>query len=495
MNIKQALADWRAIPGEITVIDDKDVLQSYADTTFAAGHGITAVIRPENKNQLPAVLDIANRHNTPLYPISGGKNWGLGSRLPVGPGQVVLDLGRLNRIVEYNAKHGYLIVEPGVTFIQAYEYLNAKGAKHFIAATGGAAEGSLIGNIVERGDAAGPYGDRVATMSALEVILPNGETITSDHGVYNESKTAFINRHGVGPAFSGLFTQSNFGIVTQAAVWLHPYPKTQRYFVCQTRNLKALPLMVDALQSLVEQHVLQSHCVSIWNGCKLLARNAQLKDLSEQEYADQADAWYASGSIYTADDGIADAALNTVHRYLLPYVSSFDVLSSADQPELVKEVFAGRPTDQNIHSTYWRKQTAAPEDKNPDRDGCGVIWLCPAVPFNGEDFAGFATLAAGTIRAQGFEANIGAHVVSAKQFNSFIALMYDRDQPEQDDKAMQCHNALWKKLLAAGFPPYRLGIQSMELMNTLPAANAGFLRAIKNRLDPNNILAPGRYLP
>jgi len=45
-------------------------------------------------------------------------------------------------------------------------------------------------------------------------------------------------------------------------------------------------------------------------------------------------------------------------------------------------------------------------------------------------------------------------------------LIYDRDVPGADEQAMRCHDAILARLNAAGYPPYRLGIQSMA---SLPA--------------------------
>ena len=71
--------------------------------------------------------------------------------------------------------------------------------------------------------------------------------------------------------------------------------------------------------------------------------------------------------------------------------------------------------------------------------------------------------------------------------------MYDREVSEADTQAMACHDQLLEWLLAAGYIPDRLGIQSM---NSLPPAQddyAQFMRNLKQNLDPKNILAPGRY--
>ena len=63
----------------------------------------------------------------------------------------------------------------------------------------------------------------------------------------------------------------------------------------------------------------------------------------------------------------------------------------------------------------------------------------------------------------------------------------------EDQRAMECHNNMFQILTQEGYIPYRLGIQSM---NSLPSPVDDYgklIRALKRGLDPNNILAPGRY--
>jgi 4-cresol dehydrogenase (hydroxylating) len=50
-----------------------------------------------------------------------------------------------------------------------------------------------------------------------------------------------------------------------------------------------------------------------------------------------------------------------------------------------------------------------------------------------------------------------------------------------------------RRLVAQGYIPYRLGIQSMPWFSSVDDGYAKFLRTLKAVLDPNDILAPGRY--
>jgi 4-cresol dehydrogenase (hydroxylating) len=72
-------------------------------------------------------------------------------------------------------------------------------------------------------------------------------------------------------------------------------------------------------------------------------------------------------------------------------------------------------------------------------------------------------------------------------------LCYDRDSPGEDERALACHDALLDALIAAGYPPYRLGVQSMGVLAAGDPAILQVVQKIKRALDPGHLLAPGRY--
>jgi 4-cresol dehydrogenase (hydroxylating) len=71
--------------------------------------------------------------------------------------------------------------------------------------------------------------------------------------------------------------------------------------------------------------------------------------------------------------------------------------------------------------------------------------------------------------------------------------MYDRDLPGEDQRAAACHDRVLRELLDAGFPPYRLGVQSMESIPHAEGAYEALMRTLKGAVDPHDILSPGRY--
>ena len=88
---------------------------------------------------------------------------------------------------------------------------------------------------------------------------------------------------------------------------------------------------------------------------------------------------------------------------------------------------------------------------------------------------------------------ISLTMITERSVACVISIAYDRDVPGEDGKAMNCYQELQRRLTARGYYPYRLGIQSMDLLDADPV-RTGFLRTLKGAIDPNHILAPGRYV-
>src|SRR5262249_15186337 len=93
-----ALDAWQSVLCSASPSIAPGTLSRYATATFAPSHRVVAVLQPGNVDEAVACVRIARQHGIPLYPVSGGRNWGLGSRVPGSDGNAVLDLARLKAI-------------------------------------------------------------------------------------------------------------------------------------------------------------------------------------------------------------------------------------------------------------------------------------------------------------------------------------------------------------------------------------------------------------
>jgi len=148
--MKNALTEWESILGPGSVVVDSDTLQSCSTATFATSQRVPAVIRPESREQVQQCLRVATRFGIKVYPVSTGKNWGYGSSVPVVDGCVIMDLGRMRRIVDFNETLGFVTVEPGVTQQQLFEFLRDRRSNLWMDATGSSPDCSLIGHFDSR---------------------------------------------------------------------------------------------------------------------------------------------------------------------------------------------------------------------------------------------------------------------------------------------------------------------------------------------------------
>jgi 4-cresol dehydrogenase (hydroxylating) len=521
-----ALGEWASVVSPAHVTIDPGALVSATTATFATTAAAMAVIRPANRDEVQAVVRIANRHRIPLYPFSSGKNWGYGSRAPVQDG-VLLDLARLNRIVDYDEDLAYVTIEPGVTQRQLQQFLRERGSKLWMDATGASPDCSIIGNTLERGFGHTPMGDHAANSCGYEIVLPTGECIHSGFARFEGAKTAPVSRYGLGPSLDGLLPQSNLGIVTQMTVWLMPEPEAFEAFFFFAKDEDSIGRIVDALRPLRLNGTLRS-TIHIGNDYKVLTAAARFPSEERQAggHIDRAamarlrktmsiGCWNGSGGLYGTPAQVKEARrqvkralagkvdrlqfvndrlLGFMRRFAKPFrlLTGWDVSKTVSVIAPVYNLMKGVPTDSMLASAYWRKPAGPADAGDPDRDRCGLLWCSPVVPSTSKDVVAATTLAANVVLAHGFEPQMSLSLANERSSICVTTISYDRDVAGEDQRAMACYTALTEALIDAGYPPYRLNVRSMQYAAGEPGY-AEVIERLKHALDPNGILAPGRY--
>ena len=521
-----AWQEWAASLGAEHVSIESSVLSAAGTATFATSGRVQAILRPGTVEDVQACVRIANRYGVALYPVSSGKNWGYGSRAPVRDG-VLLDLGRMNRIIEFDEELAYVTIEPGVTQRQLFEFLHARQSRLWMDATGSSPDCSISGNTMERGFGHTPMGDHCANASAFEVVLPTGDLVRTGFGRFDPVSPGALGRWGVGPSLDGLFSQSNLGIVTRMSVWLMPRPDCFRAFFFMCKDVNGLQALVDALRPLRLDGTLRS-VMHIGNDYKVMAGSRQYpwSRMGERTPLDAATmtelrrdmkigAWNGCGGLYGSPAVVKDASrrlrralrgkvdrlqfvddrlLGVMKRFATPFrvVSGWDVSQTLAVLAPVYGLLKGVPTDDPMSSVYWRKRMAVPVDPNPDRDGCGLVWCSPVLPNSGAHARTVTELATRVLLAHGFEPQMSLSLATERSAVCVTTISYDRDVPGEDARAMACYEKLTRELLARGYPPYRANLTAMRYANG-DAAHVEVLRQIKSALDPNGVLAPGRY--
>ena len=528
-DLAQALEAWREVIGADHVLTDAATLSAAGTATFATAQRVPAAIQPGTREEVRECLRVANEHRVPIYPVSTGKNWGYGSRVPPQSGCVLMELRRLNRITDYDEKLAYVTVEPGVTFRQLYEFLQDRGSNLMLSVTGSTPDSSPVGNALERGAGSGPYADRAAHVCGFEVVLPNGDLIHTGFGRFAGATTAKLHRWGVGPHLDGLFVQSNLGIVTEMTLWLAPKPDYFQSCFFGIDDPSRLEVVMDALQSLQLRGLFRAG-VTVRNDFNVLVRMQQYPWgalggatpmppglLERMRKGFWRNAWWSSLWIGWADLHSASREQALAERKIITdaLTQKVDRLVFVDEREVTfvrwdehgdREAAAGYfapgdegvaslgvPDDANLRSAYWRKKQPIPDDMDPDRDRCGVLFCVPAVPFHGAHIRTALDIIEDALATHGFEPILILGSITERVIYINVDITYDRDVPGEDQKALACHDAMMRRLTDAGYIPYRLGLQSAGLLPQPHDDTGDLLATLKKTLDPNNILAPGRY--
>lgn len=479
-----ALGDWTKVLGREFVETDPDRLQVVERATFASQHHVAAILRPYDRDDVTACVQVAHQNRVPIYPVSGGRNYGYGSKAPTCDNCVLLDLGRLNRITDYNEELGFVALEAGVTFQQIADELRNRNSPLMFSVTGGPPDGSPVGNTLDRGFGVGPHGDRLANVAAIEAVLADGSVLTSGFGKYSNARAAHVDRFGVGPNLDMLFTQSNFAVVTKMTFWLLPKPADLRLATVSVAD-RLLANWFKEVRGLLLSGGLQPFCVGMLNEFRRAKMvNAPPATINAHDHGGP---WHVSLGLYSASRAIGEANAALVDER---------VRSIGLEPQWHKQgdpAFIGTPSWQGIHTWYFQTGLGGRLNPRPETDGCGLLWLGSVFPLHPEIVLRGLRVIHKTVSGYGFEPHVSVIFHTARSVILNLGIGYDRREAGSDDRANDCYDAVLDKLLAMGCYPYRLPITKM---GSLPASDDDHdrvVKRIKDCLDPHGVIAPGRY--
>lgn len=525
-----ALREWTAALGGRAVETGDAVLSRYARTTSTASHRPLAVLSPTSAGEVQRALQIASKHGVGVHPISRGKNWGYGDACPPGPNQVILDLGRMNRILEVNAELAYAVIEPGVTQEQLYRHLRDHNLPLWMDSSGAGREASLVGNILERGFGHTRYGDRILSVCGMEVVLGDGRVLNTGFGHYPNAKSHRTYRYGIGPFLDGIFSQSNYGVVTQMGIWLIPQPEDFCAFLFATPNEADLPAIVDALAPLRMQGILQS-TIHVANDLRAISgrmgypwdragsRTPLPQDIRAQLRREfMLGAWNGLGALYGTRETVA-AARKVVARALRPFKPTFlndrklkfaaglqRALGWTDwgrrmgeRLRVVEPVYGllkGIPTDEPLRGASWRvRPPGLSEPADPLDCHAGLMWVAPTLPATGSAAQRLMKILEPIYARHGFETLVTFTLITERALCCVSNVAFDRREADEAKRACACYEELTDALLREGYISYRAGARGMAKLTAEPSTFWDVAGQIKRVLDPAGIVSPGKYLP
>ncbi|KAJ5629132.1 vanillyl-alcohol oxidase [Penicillium herquei] len=491
-----------------------DGMHIAAEDEFVA----SAIVYPGTTEEVQTIVCWANLYRIPISPISIGRNYGYGGAAPRVRGAVVLDLGRrMNKILDINPDDCTCLVEPGVTYFALYEAVQARGYKHLWIDVPDIGGGSVLGNALDRGVGYTPYGDHWGMHSGMEVVLPTGEVIRTGMGALPKNNSWQLFAPGFGPTSeyvlsaiqvlaslshklsSGLFSQSNLGIVTKMGFGLMPNPGGYEAYLYTFPKEDDLAQLIEIIRPLRIAMILENV--------------AQLRHISMQVGLEgKPRSHYYKGTGRVPSNIIHDAAKKLSHgdcswlyygmAYGPPEIRKYKL-------EIIDKEFTKIPGARRIDPStlpkddyFWVRDKIAsgvPEIEelrwvNWHPNG-GHIAFSPVSPVRGSDATALWDIAQRCCEEFNLDL-FPTFVVGLREMHLIVEIVFNRDDPVMRDNARASLRGMIDDAAKKGYGEYRTHLAFMDQIagtyNWNDGALQKFNERIKDCLDPNGILAPGK---
>jgi len=525
------LSELTDLLGADRVITDDSVLKKISQNTLGIDRDIPSVIFPKTLYELQTIITLANEYNSPIHPISTGKNIGYGDMIPPANGQILVNMHDFNDIpISANKniyqtseleREGFIHIGIGVTQKELFDYISKQNNsssknKWFMDVTGsglysGVGTVQLIGGFGHT-----PYGNRRKQISGIEAILGNGEQFYG--GVFP----------GTGPDLNSLFVQSNIGVATSIRISLMRLPEViETYLITiperdgleelfnsltvlrQNGTLNSLIHVADPVRLLVTQGIPQnykdipyfssdrasdvvSESVSripfmkkriFWTvlgglyGSKKEVK-AKRDLLKESMAALHADTFFFTNEKIDQYSKIASilGRVSDTGKYIQGYMQSLKGLGAWTQ---------GIPTNLAENNIGWRVKNF---------NDLGLIWISPTFGTDSKTAKYVYDTAESVLNQYGFDAPLTMTFVEPDRVVGILNIHFDKRDAIQKRNAYQAYIDLHKEYASNHIYPYRQSILGMELnLECMHDSNKGVLRSLKKTYDPNNIISPGLY--
>nr|WP_082534794.1 FAD-binding oxidoreductase [Nonomuraea pusilla] len=444
---------------------------------------VAGVERPRTVDEVRELVRAAAADKRRLYPVSTGRNWGMGSDMPVTEDNVVVDLGGMNRIRSLDLEAGYAVVEPGVTQAQLAEALH--GTPWMLNVTASCADTSVLGNALERGD--GSIRSRVHDTAGLEAVLADGSVVTTG----GLDPSGRYRGRVAGPDLTSAFVQHNLGVVTAMAVALVPRPRRVGLVHARLPRDRAGATLA-ALAGFLRRG----------NPADGLFRVRELS-LVPRGRGDWTLPAGADPELFTVlgpllgDPETVDLAAALLRRSLADVEGAHGlrVLDAAeigpDDPLYTRALMSqGVPTCRGIHAAL-----GVTSCDQIDAGPMGFLVLLPLLPLHGRRTEDVLAAIQSAVDEHGTALMIEWNLVSEHMANGVIQIFFERGAGDAAERAHRTRNDAGFLLRGQGCAVYRSDIDhaAADVWSETSTASLGMLHRIKTALDPDGLLSPGRY--
>jgi len=523
----RALSEFESAVGADWVFKDDESVALYRDA-YSPFKGeeeervASAAVAPNSVEQVQQVVRTANEYRIPIYPISTGKNLGYGGSAPNLSGSVVLDLKRMNRILDVSERQASALVEPGVSYFDLYRHIQERGLKLWIDCPD-PGWGSVIGNALDHG---GGYTltqlrNHFDAHCGMEVVLPDGDLLRTGMGAMPGAESWQQYKFGVGPWIDGLFSQSNFGVVTKMGFWLMPEPDaylTGTVVVPKHDDLIALVDILNYLENTGVVNGMPQLGSPLIGGFfsqpdpelqALLSRGAPTAEIEDYAREVGRGYWSCTVKFYGAEKAIAANWEYAQEKFSAIAGATFEDGESFKFPLTFEQI-----EDITRQQSVGSRSSTLPEfgipsltmfsigarsETNPTPTQ-GHVWFSPIIPRTGEAIMEANRVFAEAAGEFGLPVRAAGFSLPTTYWNrSFIYLFGFpiSNDIEQNRKMRESFERLVRVAAEHGWGEYRTAPAFQDLVLDTYSFNDNALRRFQERLkdavDPNGILSAGRY--
>ncbi|MCO4888957.1 FAD-binding protein [Cupriavidus sp. WGtm5] len=412
-----------------------------------------AVVFAHSTEEVAEVARLCNQHGVPLIPYGAGSS--LEGHLLAVAGGISLDLSQMNRVLAVQPEDLTVTVQPGVTRKQLNQEIKDTGL--FFPIDPGA-DASLGGMCATRasGTNAVRYGTMRENVLALTVVTADGRVIRTGTQARKSSAGYDLTRLFIG-------SEGTLGIITEVTVRLYPQPEAISAAVC------AFPSMGSAVQAVIQ---------TIQLGVPV----------ARVEFVDA----LAIRAINRHDNLTLP---ETPHLFFEFHGTEAGVREQAETVQQITADFGGqgfewatRPEDR---SRLWNARHTAYFAMLQLKPGCKSVTTDVCVPIS--RLADCVTETEKDLNASALPCPIVGHVGDG---NFHVAILVDPDQPEEMAEAEAINQRIVERALAMGGTctgEHGVGLHKQRFLVDEHGEDAlDLMRAIKDALDPNHILNPGK---
>lgn len=410
-----------------------------------------AVAFARSTEEVSRILAICNRHRVPVIPFGAGTSYE-GHLIPVAGG-ISLDLSGMDRILRVSAEDMDVTVQAGVRRKQLNEYLRDTGLFFPIDPGADATIGGMCATRAS-GTTTVRYGAMRENVLGLTVVLADGRVIRTGGRARKSASGYDLTRLFVG-------SEGTLGVITEVTLRLHGRPEATAFATCHFATLKgAVDTAIQTIQMgipIARVELLDEVMINAVN------RYSRL-DLPEQP------------TLFLEFHGSAQGVVEQARAVEELAVANGGGFRWSDREEERGRLWRAR------HDAAYAAKVLRPGCENWATDVCVPIsHLAEVITY---------------IRAEADKSFLPAPVLGHVGDGNFhMAIVVDRNSPEEIAEAERLNRLLVTKALELGGTctgEHGIGLGKREFLLQEHGEGVAVMRAIKQALDPSNILNPGK---